>query len=237
VRRRVYRRNVDPDLLERPGSVLARRPLHFIIVADCSGSMAGDGKIQALNNAVREALPHLVAVADENPHAELLVRAIAFSSGARWHVPRPTPVDQLEWEDLAAGGYTDLGAAIALLREELDGDKIEERALAPALLLVSDGMPTDDYLPELERLMSMPWGSRSVRLAVGIGREFDREVLQRFIGPGSVAPLTATNPEQLVRLIRLASVQASQIASNAVPSTRRYGPVASEQTGQAELTW
>jgi uncharacterized protein YegL len=46
-----------------------------------------------------------------------------------------------------AGGYTDLGAAIALLRDELEAAKIEERALAPALLLVSDGMPTDDYLP------------------------------------------------------------------------------------------
>ena len=42
-----------------PGGALASRPLHFIWVADCSGSMSVDGKIQALNNAIREAIPHM----------------------------------------------------------------------------------------------------------------------------------------------------------------------------------
>lgn len=42
---------------KRPGGELATRPLHFIWIADCSGSMSIDGKIQALNNAIREATP------------------------------------------------------------------------------------------------------------------------------------------------------------------------------------
>ncbi len=46
-----------------PGGALASRPLHFIWVADCSGSMSVDGKIQALNNAIREAIPHMQQVA------------------------------------------------------------------------------------------------------------------------------------------------------------------------------
>jgi len=37
----------------RPGSELASRPLHFIWIADSSGSMEQDGKIQALNTAIR----------------------------------------------------------------------------------------------------------------------------------------------------------------------------------------
>ena len=32
---------------KRPGGELATRPLHFIWIADGSGSMAADGKIQA----------------------------------------------------------------------------------------------------------------------------------------------------------------------------------------------
>lgn len=40
---------------KRPGGEMATRPLHFIWIADCSGSMGIDGKIQALNNAIREA--------------------------------------------------------------------------------------------------------------------------------------------------------------------------------------
>ena len=44
---------------KRPGGELATRPLHFIWIADCSGSMSIDGKIQALNNAIREVLLHI----------------------------------------------------------------------------------------------------------------------------------------------------------------------------------
>ena len=44
---------------KRPGGALAGRPLHFIWIADKSGSMGIDGKIQALNHAIHEAIPHM----------------------------------------------------------------------------------------------------------------------------------------------------------------------------------
>src|ERR671915_110041 len=48
----------------RPGGELATRPLHFIWMADCSGSMDVDGKIQSLNTAIKEAIPNMQTVAD-----------------------------------------------------------------------------------------------------------------------------------------------------------------------------
>jgi uncharacterized protein YegL len=211
-------------MTERPGSLLARRPLQFFVVADCSGSMGADGKMQALNNAMRETIPHLVDVAAQNPHAEVLVRAIAFSTGARWHIADPTPVEHLTWDDLHAGGYTDLGAALQILAEQLQVPPMQERALPPAIVLVSDGMPTDDYRASLGRLLDLPWGQRSVRMAVGIGRDADHEVLQRFIGPGDLRPVTANNPEQLVRLIRWASIHAGRVASTLTGADRLVPP-------------
>jgi hypothetical protein len=104
---------------KRPGGELATRPLHFIWIADCSGSMSIDGKIQALNNAIREALPHMRTVADENPNAEVLVRALKFSSGAQWHVSQPTPIADFKWTDLTADGVTDMGHALTMLAEQL----------------------------------------------------------------------------------------------------------------------
>ena len=76
----------------RPGARLASRPLHFFFVTDGSGSMATDGKVQAMNNAIREAIPHLREVATQNPFANLLVRALrsrparpgTSSSRPRW---------------------------------------------------------------------------------------------------------------------------------------------------------
>jgi uncharacterized protein YegL len=225
-------------MTERPGSTLAARPLHFFIVADCSGSMAADGKMQALNNAIRETLPHLVDVANQNPHAELLVRSIAFSTGARWHIERPTPVDKLEWENLDTGGYTDMGAALNLLAPQLGPPAMEERALVPAILLISDGMPTDDYRPALGRFLDEPMGRRAVRMAVGIGRDADLEVLERFIGASGQGVLTANNPEQLVRMIRWASTHASRVASNLVPLNQSVSPMTDDDVSSpAELIW
>ncbi|HEY0506687.1 MAG TPA: VWA domain-containing protein [Blastococcus sp.] len=198
---------------KRPGGGLAGRPLHFIWIADCSGSMQADGKIQALNNAIREAIPHLRDLAARNPHAQILVRALAFSSGTRWHVPDPTPVERLIWPDLLAYGYTDLGAALTEVASVLRSPPMEPRSLPPALVLVSDGEPTDDFEAGIAALMAEPWGAKAVRLAIGIGRDADTDVLQRFIGRPDIRPVTAAHPEQLVQLIRWASTVASRAAS------------------------
>src|SRR5258705_10571162 len=140
-------------MTQAPGGRLATRPLHFFWVADCSGSMAADGKIQALNNAIRETLPHLREVASENPFAETLVRVIAFSTGVHWHIARPTPVDELRWTDLQPGGFTDLGAALTELAAALQVPPMSERALPPAIVLISDGQPTDDFDAGLAALL------------------------------------------------------------------------------------
>jgi uncharacterized protein YegL len=225
-------------MTERPGSTLAARPLHFFIVADCSGSMAADGKMQALNNAIRETLPHLVDVANQNPHASLLVRSIAFSSGARWHIEQPRAVDTLEWSNLDTGGYTDLGAALDLLAPQLAPPAMEQRSLPPAILLISDGMPTDDYRPALGRFLDEPMGRRAVRMAVGIGRDADLEVLERFIGASDQGVLTANNPEQLVRMIRWASTHASRVASNLASPAQTVGPLSRDDiSSPSELIW
>ncbi len=46
-----------------PGGPIASRPLHFIWILDCSGSMDGD-KILQLNFAICEALPAMKDTAD-----------------------------------------------------------------------------------------------------------------------------------------------------------------------------
>ena len=203
---------------ERPGARLAQRPLHFFILADCSGSMAADGKMRALNAAIKEALPHLSDVADGNPHAQLLLRCIAFSTGARWHLEQPTPGEDLEWTDLTSSGYTDLSAGLDLLRSVLTVPPMESRALPPAIVLISDGMPTDDYTEALERLEAEPWGARAVRIAVGIGRDADHEMLVRFMGDPDAEPVRANNPEDLVAAIRWASTHVSRVASALAPA-------------------
>lgn len=198
----------------RPGARLAGRPLHFIFLLDASGSMSADGKIDALNQAIRDALPHLRDLASQNPFVEIMVRAVAFSDGARWHIGDPSPIHDVSWPPVVAGGFTDLGAALVKVAEVLTVPPMEARAFPPVLVVVSDGRPTDDFEAGLERLMAEPWGRRAVRLAIAIGADADLDVLRRFIGDPDIPPFTANDPEQLAYLVRFVSTAASQLASS-----------------------
>ena len=221
-------------MMRRPGGELATRPLHFIWIADCSGSMSQDGKIQALNTAIREAIPHMQKVADENPNAQVWVRAIKFSNGAQWHISQPTPVADFRWTDLEAEGVTDMGKAFSMVAEQLKIPPMTERALPPVLVLISDGQPTDDYQKGLQELLDQPWGKKAVRIAIAIGADADLDVLQKFIGNPEITPLQANNPEALVKYIRWvstvvlksASAPASQSAADATTAPNVPVPVA-----------
>ena len=197
----------------RPGARLAARPLHFIFVLDGSGSMAVDGKIEALNDAIRGALPHLSALAEQNPFVDLLVRAIVFADGARWHLREPTPAREVVWSPVVAGGFTDLGAALVEVSTVLTVPPMDARAFPPVLVVVSDGRPTDAFEEGLATLLAQPWGKRAVRIAIAIGSDADLDVLQEFINDPQLRPFAANDPEQLAYLVRFVSTAASQLAS------------------------
>jgi uncharacterized protein YegL len=169
-----------------PGGGVARRPLHFIVMGDCSGSMKGP-KMQALNTALRAMLPHLLRWEREQLQAQLLIRILGFATVPRWHVPEPTPAAELNarWRDLeyVRQGWTNMGPAFEAVAEVLEPGKLERRALRPAILLVTDGLPTDppdDFDHGLATLIRHGAGRASLRLAVAIGRDANSEPLDRF---------------------------------------------------------
>jgi len=236
---------------KRPGGELATRPLHFIWITDCSGSMKTDGKIQALNVAIHEAIPHMQKVGADNPNAQVLVRAIKFSSGAQWHISQPTPVEDFKWEDLQADGVTDMGKALSMVAEQLKIPPMTDRALPPVLVLISDGQPTDSFERGLTDLMEQPWGKKAVRIAIAIGSDADYDVLQKFIGHVEIKPLQANNPESLVNYIKWvstavlksASSPASQSAATAsttnvpVPAVPTVAPADDDGPVSADDVW
>lgn len=209
---------------KRPGGELATRPLHFIWITDCSGSMAVDGKIQSLNYAIRDAIPHMRTVADENPNAQVLVRSLKFSSGAQWHLATATPVEDFKWTDLEAHGVTDMGKAMLMLADTLKIPPMTDRALPPVLVLLSDGQPTDDYNGGLKALMSQPWGKKAVRIAIAIGEDADLDVLQAFIGNPEIKPLQSNNPEALAKHIKWVSTAVLKSASSPASQSANTSP-------------
>jgi uncharacterized protein YegL len=193
---------------DMPGGGVAKRPLHFFILADCSGSMIEGGKIQALNAAIEELLPHLAQASLDNFHADIRVRALAFSRGCTWHVGTPTDPSQIRWPALRASGRTDLGAALRELATQLNSPPMDQRAFPPAVVLVSDGQPTDDFAAGLAAFEASMWGPKSQRFAIAIGSDADRAVLTRFVNDPEIPILEARNAEQLKDLLQFVSTAA-----------------------------
>ena len=195
-----------------PGGEISNRPLRFYWVADVSGSMAGS-KIGELNFAVREALPAMVSVAEENANIAVQVRALQFGTGTKWITDAPVPLDQYAWRDLSITGITDMGAAMREMARELSVDNMPDRSVPPVIILLSDGQPTDDFKGGLAELMREPWGQRAVRISIAIGESADLDVLQQFIGHSEIKPLVANNSADLVNYIRWVSTAVLQTAS------------------------
>jgi uncharacterized protein YegL len=200
-----------------PGGGVARRPLHFIVMADCSGSMKGE-KMQALNYALRSMLPHLVTWERDQLQAELLIRILAFATVPQWHVPDPLPVADLiaAWQNLTYvyQGRTNMGAAFREVGNVLGPDKLERRALRPAILLITDGLPTDPpggFESGLTALTSSAAGRASLRVAVAIGRDANSEPLNRFRSPDAPI-LVADSTDEIVDRLVAASIAVSRMS-------------------------
>lgn len=195
------------------GGEIAKRPLHFIWIVDCSRSMMGR-PIESLNFAIHESIKPMQDLAAEHPNAEIMMRTVKFSDGAQWHIAEPTPIDQFRWTDLEADGITDMGKALHLVADALKVGTMPERGLPPVLVLLSDGQPTDDFSSGLKALLDQPWGKRAVRIGIGIGSDVDLEVLRKFIAHPEIQVLQATNVSQLTRFIKWASTVPIQHAAN-----------------------
>jgi hypothetical protein len=121
----------------------AARPLPVIVLADVSGSMGVDGKIQALNHAVREMIE---AFQDESDlRAEIHVSVITFGGQAaftsRWRLPAAL-------RGLTSGraaGRRWAPRSTWRARWSRTSNVGPSRAYRPTIVLVSDGQPTDEW--------------------------------------------------------------------------------------------
>ncbi len=211
-------------ILKRPGGELASRPLHFIWVVDCSGSMYGE-KIGTVNHAIQSTIPDMIEAANNNPNAQLLIRTLKFSTGASWVTSNPVNVEDFTWDDLDAGGVTDLGKAFDMLAAQLTIPPMSDRALPPVIVLLSDGQPTDNYKNSLDKLLHLPWGKKAVRIAISIGQDADNSVLTEFTGNRELV-LQANNPQALVKMIKWASTAASMVSAPASRAQTDSDPLA-----------
>ena len=191
----------------------ACRPLHFYWVVDCSSSMQGE-KIGTVNEAIQAAIPGMVEAAQGNPNVRIFIRTLRFDTDARWITDGAVPAEEFAWVDLTADGVTSMGKAFELLAAELTMPPMPEHAFPPVLVFLSDGGPNDRYEASLKKLLQLPLGKKSLRIAISIGNDADKDVLAEFTGNPRLV-LRANNPEALAKMIKWASSAISQVSSPA----------------------
>ncbi|WP_374601996.1 VWA domain-containing protein [Niveibacterium sp.] len=196
-------------------TVVAARPLPVIVLADVSGSMSADGKIETLNRSLREMV---TSFANEDAlRAEVHVGVITFG-GSKADAKHPlAPASKLAWDDLKASGKTPLGSALTLATNWLEDKSIvPSRAYMPTLVLVSDGQPDkeDAWQQELQKLLGSQRGAKAQRLALAIGADADEYVLNAFVANPEVPVLHAQDAAQISRFFRFVTMSVcSRLAS------------------------
>ncbi len=205
----------DPFAVE----AITRRVMPLIFMVDTSGSMGG-AKIAALNTAVRESLNEVGEISKNNSDAQIKVGALEFSSDAQWMYPQLEDSESFKWQDLQAGGLTSFGAAINELNNKLSqshGFMSEPSGMrAPAIILLSDGEPTDEYKHALEKIKGNNWFKIAVKVAIAIGDDANKDILAEFTG-NIEAVITVHNIDQLKKIIRVVSVTSSMVTSRSTP--------------------
>lgn len=200
---------------------IPRRKMTLFFLIDTSGSMLGS-KIGSVNDAIENVLPIIGEISDENPDAEINVAALEFSTGTRWLYDEPKDAKEFIWQQVEAEGLTSLGEACEELNKKLSRTggfmSSPSGCYAPAIILLSDGGPTDNFEKGLKLLQGNSWFKNAIKIAIAIGDDADKEVLRQFTD-AQEAVITVHNIEALKTMIRIIAITSSQIGSKSTSAT------------------
>lgn len=190
-----------------------------IYLLDTSRSMEGE-PIALLNEAIQSILSHLKRMEERDEYTKIKVGILTFSSDVHWITGNGLcSIDDFGWEPLTADGSTSMGAAFHDLNKKLSEPTgfmpQPNETTSPVLLLMSDGIPSDDYQSELRLLQKNKWYKKSIRVAVGYGA-CDDSVLYEFTEreDAIVHTDTAEELENIISSLTVTSVQVSCARKN-----------------------
>lgn len=201
---------------------LPARALHIFYVLDTSGSMTGT-PIATLNRAMEETVEILRNLAKSQADSELKIAVLEFNSGCRWmQAGGPEELEDFIWEDLSAGGLTDVGAALKELDSKLHRSAFlgsMTGAFYPIIIFMSDGCATDDYKKALEAIRKNDWFHRATKIGFALGDDPDIGMIADVVGTHE-AVVKADKLETFARMIKFASVTSSMVRSSSVTTTQ-----------------
>lgn len=188
------------------------KKLPVILLLDVSGSMQG-AKIDSLYNATCDMIDTFVGAQLKEQSIDVAI--ITFGNEIKLHTPY-TPVKELQdkgLEHFVADGMTPMGTAIQMAKDMIDDKSVTpSRIYRPAVVLVSDGEPNDDWRNPMAMFINDGRSSKCQRFAVAIGEKADRTVLETFTeNPDNV--FYAANASDLAECFKTVSMSVTITAT------------------------
>lgn len=181
------------------------RRLPIYILADRSGSMAGDPIV-----AVNQGLQFLKSDLETEPRAveSVWISVISFGGQARVEVPL-TELMAFIPPILNAEGGTPLGGALRLLNQAIDNDIISSTGqhtgdYKPLVFLFTDGEPTDEWRTPAQEVKQRTQAKTANIIAVGCGSQVNTTTLKEITE--SVMLMENTGPGDFQRLLAWVSM-------------------------------
>jgi len=155
------------------------KSIPVVLLLDTSYSMSGQ-PIDMLNTAVAAMIAEFKKAETMETFIKLSIITFGSENGVDVHTPL-TEVSKINFEPLHVVGATPMGTAFKMAKSMIEDKEIfKGRDYRPAIVLLSDGAPTDDWEQPLNDFVSNGRSSKCDRMAVAIGSA-DESVLKKFI--------------------------------------------------------
>lgn len=215
-----------------------RKVMNVFYLIDVSGSMYG-GKIESINQVMPEIMQTIKKINDDNAdNAEVRVSCMTFSDDCQWMYDTPTTPDNFVWIPQSTQGCTSMGEACIVLESKLHRNAYLNSSTGhknPAIILLSDGEPTDDFQGGLAKLKSNNWFKVATKVAIAIGNDANDEVLSQFTGNKELV-LRVHNVDALKKMLKVVSGTVSKIGNKSAGADSCIDQVKDEVTAHVNST-
>lgn len=191
------------------------KKLPVILLLDVSGSMSG-AKIDSLYDATIDMIETFAAAQAKEQVIDVAI--ITFGDSVDLHT-RYTPVKDLQAKGISkfkASGMTPMGTALRMAKDMIeDKDTTPSNIYRPAVVLVSDGAPNDEWRGPLDNFKNNGRSSKCQRFAVAIGNDADDQMLKLFAEDNEHF-LLAENANDIVDKFKQISMSISMKAPSSI---------------------